>query len=461
MIPEIKMAENPNQKAKIAFVMWSPFHYYVYKNIARHLPESEYVVCDSWYQTPIEAQSTVRKMTDLLQKTGAHWRILTERTDSETIEKFFDRYEIIAAVHLWSPLTSLAFDDWFSRKKSVRIKYGVGKNLPTFGPWSARFDLTLTEGEHSQHYASLYTESHIIGIPKFDDWFNNNLDTNEIERIKKLLNPDKKTILYLPTHGALSSLHIFNKAVCSLSDEYNVLAKLHNHNALTESDIVSQLEKDQRIFLFDESSDILPLFYLSDTVISDSSSASLETLLTDKPLVILDTTSDNEAYTNHQNNREFNGYWYSGGLVYPGSIVEQIKSPQNQIGEIVRDPSELRSAITKSFNALTRYKNMRDKLRRSLFSFNDGRCGERGALIIRAFLQRDKPEPPLLGLATRNYFVNYEKQYRRLLQRMERALETMKNKMEAYQATYEIFDRIRRARILQKVILMVKYFLKK
>ena len=76
-------------------------------------------------------------------------------------------------------------------------------------------------------------------------------------------------------------------------------------------------------------------------------------------------------------------------------------------------------------------------------------------------MQRDKPEPPLLGLATRNYFVNYEKQYRRLLQRMERALETMKNKMEAYQATYEIFDRIRRARILQKVILMVKYFLKK
>lgn len=455
------MAENPNPQAKIAFVMWSPFHYYVYKDIVKHLPEAEFVVCDQWYRgIHNDVTSTVKQTTDFLLTKRAHWRVLTELENIDIIKSFFDRYEIIATVHLWPPLNSLSFDDWFSRKKSVRIKYGVGKNLPTFAPWSARFDITLTEGEHSQQYTSLYTESHIIGVPKFDDWFNNNLDTNEIKRIKKLLNPDKKTILYLPTHGALSSLHTFSETICSLSDEYNVLVKLHNHNTLTESGIVSQLKKDQGIFLFDENSDILPLFYLSDIVISDSSSASLETLIVNKPLVILDTTSNKEVYADHQNNREFNGYWHSGGLVYSGSIVEQIKSPLSQIGEIVRTPNELRSAIKQSFNSITHYKNTRDRLCRNLFSFNDGRCGERGAIVIQDFLNRDKPEPPLLGLATRNYFMNYENNFRHIFKAMEESLERVKKRIENYQATYEVVGRIRKAGLLQKVMLIVKYFLK-
>ena len=125
--------ENPNPNAKIAFVMWTPFDFYVYKNVAKYLPESEFVVCNTWFK-PLEkgGGKYIVDSINLLKKNRAHWRIiyqikLQELLERKNIEKFLEKYELGVGLRLWPPLASPLFDNWFFKKKSVLINYGAGK----------------------------------------------------------------------------------------------------------------------------------------------------------------------------------------------------------------------------------------------------------------------------------------------------------------------------------------------
>src|SRR3989344_5255391 len=119
MIPESNSAENPNPEARVAFVMWSPFHYYVYNNIVKNLPEAEFVVCDTWFKNIDERGFThINEAVSFLKEKGAFWRVLLELSDEKVIKRFFSRYEIIVSVWLVPPLDSLSFYDWFSEVQS-------------------------------------------------------------------------------------------------------------------------------------------------------------------------------------------------------------------------------------------------------------------------------------------------------------------------------------------------------
>lgn len=404
---EYAFEESPNPDAKIAFVMWTPFHFYVYKNIAKHLPESEFVIADTSYMPlTYRGGKHIQDSVDTLKEAGCYWRVILERKDRDTIARFFDRYEVIVSVLLSEPLDSLRWEtSWLQKKKAVRINYGVGKDLSTFAPWSAYFDITLTDGRYTHQYLKHLSNSYIVGVPKFDDWFNKTIDEDLINRVQKLLDPAKKTVLYLPTHGGLSSLYKFGSAVRDLSGGYNLLVKFHHHNFLSETKIVKEFQTNQKIFTFSEKDDVLPLFLLADIVISDSSSAALETILVDKPLVLLDTVSGNEvAWKQHIEGEEFNGMWYSGALTHSESMEQIIKRPPFRVGEVVRQIEELGPAVEKILYSHAGYANNRAYLRNKLFSYNDGNCGKRAANIIGEFIYKEKPRPPLLSLAIRGFY---------------------------------------------------------
>lgn len=457
--------ERTNPKAKIAFMVWTPFHYYVYKNIIKYLPEAEFVVVDTWYQTIHDrGRAHLDEAVSFLKEREQHWRVLTELTNKTAIERFFEKYEIVVSTLLNPPLDSLSLDDWFARKKSVLVGYGVAKDLATFGPWVAQFDLSLVEGPRTHAYHQLLTEAHAVGVSKFDDWFTNSPDGTLLDRTNERLDHTKRTILYLPTHSGLSSLYAFGEAVQALKTDYNVLIKFHHHNKLIERPIVERLSQDQGLFLFDERDDILPLFALADVVISDSSSAMLEAVLVDKALVILDVASDEALIKKHVKGEEFNSFWYSGGATYDGSIEQQVKEPAQAVGVVIKDERELPRAVADALENHGCFQQNREQLRKKLFSHTDGTAGERSAVLIRGLLSREKPRPPLLGMAIRSYFTNLRKNYafqikkkNQLIERQrELVKELQKELLRSRQAARFSEGFIKERSFLKKAFLAVK-----
>lgn len=423
--------EKENPSAKIAFFVWDPLQYYLYKNIVKHLPEAEYVVCDTWYQTVDERGAAhIEEMVELLLKNKCQWRVIIELNDASEIEILLKKYEILISSHMWPPLTQLSTKEWFFKKKTVRILDGCAKGLATFAPWSAYFDIAFAFGPYTEEYLHHINISYITGYPKFDEWFSNTINKEEVNHIKARINPSKKTLLYLPTHGGLSSLHIFTNAIISLKGKYNILVKLHRHNKLTESDAVAALTQ-ANITIFDSKDDMLPLLDAADAIISDSSSAALETLLTDKPMVILDTSySNKEAWRKHEEGDEFNGFWYSGSIEYKKSAGKKLRDLFSRFGLVAQNPEEIESVLKNLFGTSWGASSKeRHQFKDYIFSHQDGTSGERSANIIREFLNKPKPVPPLLGAAIRAYFPNLEKNYKLGIQKMDRVIKLQNQKI--------------------------------
>ena len=159
------------------------------------------------------------------------------------------------------------------------------------------------------------------------------------------------------------------------------------------------------ITLYGRDSDILPLLKVADVVLSDHSSALFETLLVDKPLVILDVPGQKHIAGNVLKEAD-NGIWADVTTYYKKSIDQEIKLPGNRIGEVVADPRMLPGAISKVLAGMSLYAENRERYKKILFSYNDGQCGKRAANVIKDFLtDKIKPEPPLIGEAIRANFL--------------------------------------------------------
>ncbi len=437
--------ENQNPKARIAFMVWSPFHYYIYKNIVKYLPEAEFILCPPWYKWGKEREADLNEMAAFFKEKETRWQVLTEIDDQVIVEKFFEPYQVICSVFLQPPLDTLALDSWFLKKKSILIAYGAwGKDLATVAPWTAWFDYSLAEGPATAEFHKLLTDTYIVGFPKYDDWFSNTFDFKKIEEIKNKLNPHKKTVLYLPTHSGLSSLPAYGEAVRNLLKNYNVLVKFHNHNTLAEKNEVERFRQESRVLLFGANDDLLPLLFLADVVVSDYSSVLFETILVDKPLVI-PNIFDSSVIQKHITNEEFNGFWYSGGLTSQQSIEEALQ-PDTAPGVIVHDSDKLQQGLEEALTLTENFLERRKKLREKVFIQEDGKSGERAARAIQIILGQQKPIPPLLGMSFRSYLEGFYKNYQfRIEQKKIRIYELRKrlSSFEKIQKERNLFRKIR------------------
>src|SRR3989344_8696380 len=55
----LRWEERPNKYATIGFVIHYPFQYYIYKNIHRHLPNSEFILNASWIIQNVKDSGTL------------------------------------------------------------------------------------------------------------------------------------------------------------------------------------------------------------------------------------------------------------------------------------------------------------------------------------------------------------------------------------------------------------------
>jgi CDP-glycerol glycerophosphotransferase (TagB/SpsB family) len=304
-------------------------------------------------------------------------------------------------------------------KKLVRVMYGHAKDPWNYGPWSAFFDLILSYGQYSQKFLSLYENSVIVGNPKFDDWFSDKIDQEQISILKSALDSSKKTILYLPTTGALSSLPIMITALNSLSADYNVIVKAHHNTNLYQQDMLEPFRLNSQIIIKTDKDDILPLLKMADYAISDNSGAIFDALLADKKIILIDFLNEN-FFKNRASILCRNAWGRHMGVITSKESIEQsIKRPGQEIGPIVKlqktdaifrrqiEPDKIIQAMASADQDEPTFAGRRKKIRDLSFSYNDGQSGLRAAQKISELLHKPKKMPSFLAESLELYYNSF------------------------------------------------------
>lgn len=111
---------------------------------------------------------------------------------------------------------------------NIRMMYALGKAQWNFADWNKLYDLILCFGPFQAERLA-YCENTLkleVGYPRFDGFFNGEFDKATVLREFACI-PDRQTIVWLPTWGELASIRQYGQAISALSDEYNVVVKLH------------------------------------------------------------------------------------------------------------------------------------------------------------------------------------------------------------------------------------------
>lgn len=398
--------ENPHSDPRIAFIICYPFQYYVYKNIYRYLDDAEFIVDFGVFFPTRQSRELENDLIVFLQRVGVHYRILyySDYFFKEYSRRFFEPYKTLVGVWERGCLLLSCNKD----KKKVSVTYGAGKEL-TQVRFSRRYnDLILAFGSRDVKLFSLFTEAKIVGNPKFDDWFNGEFDQVLLLQVGERLSNRKKTILYLPTHGDLSSLEALSDKLCELTDTYNVIAKIH-YFLLRENDEQVNRLRGKGIVVLGDDADLLPLLKLCDVVLSDNSSAIFDAILADKPLVVTDFLSKEYLDIQHKKLKRWKRATETA-LTYSGSIEQLVKRDGSVV--VMRSPEEACGSVEKALCDSISYRQARKRIREELFAFHDGRCGLRAAEAIRSLTASRKKavERTILSHAVEAYVAGLGRQ---------------------------------------------------
>ncbi len=172
--------------------------------------------------------------------------------------------------------------------RQIRFMYALGKYKHNFSSWNQDYDLALCFGPwQADKLASMYDLATFqMGYPRYDDYF------NKPELIgycppELNLDPNKKTILWLPTWLELSSVPAFVDSMSALTDEYNIIVKLHPLSAAAEPEKLELLYGRNFTKVITEVYDNLVLFRCADFVFCDYGGTAFGALYLDKPLALL------------------------------------------------------------------------------------------------------------------------------------------------------------------------------
>jgi len=250
----------------------------------------------------------------------------------------------------------------------IWMQYSMAKELYQYNDWNYLFDLRLVYGEYTAERVAKYGCVKKVGNPRYDSWFAKLLDIEKLKKFKENLNPNKKTILYLPTWGEFSSIKVFGRKIAELKNEYNLLLKIHHKSDCNELNIIQgNLEKFGNKFFSGD--DIQYLLSSADLVLSDYSGAIFDAIYLNKPVMLLQKDPSS--------------------LVGEKFDFESIEYAEREnIGPVVTDPNNLKEKVEEYLKDLDsfRYKNL--ELKKRTFSY-EGNSGYIAAKAIEEFI--DKP----------------------------------------------------------------------
>jgi len=141
----------------------------------------------------------------------------------------------------------------------------------------------------------------LVGWPKVDSLVNDLFRRDNI--LSQLnLHPERKTVIYAPSHTTYSSLYIMGEEIIKTVKkmELNLILKLHDllydpsRNPINWQERLSRYDGEGIAIVKDY--DVCPYLAASDILISDASSAANEFALLDRPIVFVDCPDLIEAY---------------------------------------------------------------------------------------------------------------------------------------------------------------------
>jgi len=200
---------------------------------------------------------------------------------------------------------------WYLRGVKVQIFHGLAGEKKGHFRIRDYFDLYLTQGpyftkrfvELSNKYKNFKVKE--TGWCKLDKLYSKD---KEIEEKKKELlkkSGAKKIILYAPTFSpSLTSAEKLYEEVISLSkkDEYLVVIKFHDKMDIEVKKRYEEKQNQKLLILSDD--DITDYLKISDLMVSDTSSVVYEFLFLDKPVITLESHSENILWENIKNPKD-------------------------------------------------------------------------------------------------------------------------------------------------------------
>lgn len=171
---------------------------------------------------------------------------------------------------------------------NIRFMYAAGKAKWNFADWNKLYDLILCYGPyHAAKFAEI-TDAKVMqmGYPRFDRFFNDKTDRQKLCADYNC-DIDKETIVWLPTWKDLSSVGLYDAEISALTDQYNVVVKLHPLMPESEPERVTGLKKHNFNHIITDNSDNMPLYQLADYMLFDYGGPPMAAVYTNKKMILL------------------------------------------------------------------------------------------------------------------------------------------------------------------------------
>lgn len=305
--------------------------------------------------------------------------VLKSRYDHERTENFLDKlgipYQKKPSKNVSLVITTQTKSEpWTSKYwrdvSKVRLMYSLcEKNKMHQKRFCEPFSLVLTPGPFSHNMISKFTNSIIVGYPKYDDFFRGSLKKENI--LKELglnLDKSKKTILYAPTSDQekRSSIPVFHNAIKGLTDEFNVIFKPHIYTDFNEAYLI-EVFRASDVIVVDALTLLDKLFVICDLVIGDAQSGiPWEGVLTNKPTIACIRTSD----------------------IAPELLESEICN--ENVVPTVEDPDNLRKTVEDILSHPAIWEEKRLIWADKVCSYRDGTAGKRVAKAILEFAESSR-----------------------------------------------------------------------
>ncbi|MGL6002571.1 MAG: glycosyltransferase [Plesiomonas sp.] len=330
----------------IAFYIENSFHYVIYKSTIEHLIS--------------QSQSCTLLINDLMEASLQNEVI--DFLTSEQINEHLD-IKLLSTVTndkiKFACLASPYYMDFLNRVAEINVRYiyGQAKEKWMHDWWNIFYDKIFCQDIHSKEKLNILDSCQIIGNTKYDEFFTHGANFEKLNHLN--IDKSKKTILYAPTYGELSSLNDWIVPLSQLKDKYNVIIKPH-HVTLSRTSEVETKNKIAKSFnLVETRKDTsAELISISDLVLSDNSGFLFDALLFNAKFAIL--------HTDYDNNNEFTD---------TSSIEQKIKSAS----KIIKTKDEIIELIENDSEYSLEIKSIANK---HCATMNDGDAGYRAAKTI-------------------------------------------------------------------------------
>jgi hypothetical protein len=219
-----------------------------------------------------------------MQAAAQHWN--TNLVTTTEVIQSGQRYPYLVSNHPVQLSPSPLIKDLAA--KNIRFMYAAGKSGWNLSAWNNLYDLILCFGPFHAAAFGECSDAVVLqmGYPRFDRFFDPSVDIGQLRR-QFNCDPNRKTIVWLPTWSRLSSIGLFDQEVTSLKETYNVVVKVHPLMPGSEPDRVAALEENGFNCFITDSSDNLPLYQLADYMLFDYGGPPFAGIYTDKNMVLL------------------------------------------------------------------------------------------------------------------------------------------------------------------------------